>query len=107
MPKSIEYTGAEGRKYVSSTSRYATMPVIEYEGRLAYPIYKRKKLKFSSSDQHYEITKDMEYRPDLVSNLFFGVPDFWWRIMEMNHMFDILEFKSGRNIMLPGSSLLM
>lgn len=107
MPRSIEYTRAEGRKYVASTSRYSTTPVIEYEGKLAFPIYKKKKLLFGTTDKHYEITKDMEYRPDLVANLFFGAPDFWWRIMEMNHMADILEFRAGRNIIIPGSNLLM
>jgi len=106
MPKPIHYTKSEGRRYVPPTSRYATIPVIEYEGKLAYPIYRKKKLSFGSSDQHYEITKDMEYRPDLVSNAFFGAPDFWWKIMEMNRMQDILEFRAGRNIIIPGSNLL-
>ena len=107
MPRGIGFTNAEGKKYVSATSRYATTPVIDYEGKFAYPIYRKKNLVFHPQDKHYEISKEMEYRPDLVSNQFFGVPDFWWRIMEMNHMVDILEFRAGRNIILPGSSLLM
>lgn len=107
MPKPIEYTRSEGRTYVSSTSRYISSPIVLYEGKLTYPIYKKKKVRLSPKDQHYEITKDVEYRPDLVSNMFFGAPDFWWRIMELNGMKDILEFREGRNIVLPGSSLLV
>lgn len=106
MARLIEYTRTEGRKYVSPSSRYATTPVIKYEGKLTYPIYKKKKLGFAPTDQHYEITKDMEFRPDLVCYEFFGTPDFWWRIMEANRMKDILEFRAGRNIILPGSSLM-
>lgn len=105
MPRPIQYTKAEGRKYVPPTSRYVMTPVINYEGKLAYPIYRKKKLKINPQDQHYEITQDVEYRPDLVSHMFFGAPDFWWRIMELNGMKDILEFKEGRNIILPGSNL--
>jgi len=107
MPREIEYTKAEGRSYVPPSSRYARTPVVYYEGRLTYPIYKKKRLNFAPQDQHYEITKDVEFRPDLVSYMFFGAPDFWWKIMEMNGMKDILEFRSGRNIILPGSGLLL
>jgi hypothetical protein len=107
MPKPIEYTKSEGRKYVPVTSRYVSASIILYEGKLAFPIYKNKQVRLSPNDQHYEITQDMEYRPDKVSNMFFGAPDFWWRIMEANGMKDILEFREGKNIILPGSSLLI
>ena len=73
---------------------------------MAYPIYKKKKLSFAPSDLYYEITKDVEYRPDLVSNQYYSVPDYWWKIMEMNGMKDVLEFRAGRNIRLPGGKLM-
>lgn len=107
MPRPIGHTTAEGRKYVPPTSRYAMTPVIRYENKIAYPIYKKKNIRPSQFDKHYEISHEMEFRPDLVSNMFFGAPDFWWKIMELNGMKDILEFRAGRNIILPGSSLLM
>ena len=96
----------EGRSYVPPTSRYAMTPIIYYEGKLAYPIYRKKKASFSSQDQHYEITKEVEFRPDIVSYRTYGAPDYWWKIMEMNGMKDILEFRAGRNIILPGGSLM-
>lgn len=107
MPRQSVKTAAEGRSYVPPSSRYFMTPVIFYEDRLTFPIYKRKQLSFNPTDQHFEITKEYEFRPDLVSNTFFGAPDFWWKIMEMNGMKDILEFRAGRNIILPGSSLLL
>lgn len=107
MPRQIAGTRAEGRSYVTPTSRYFSTPIIFYEDRLTFPIYKRKELTFNPTDQHYEITKEFEFRPDLVSYNFFGAPDFWWKIMEMNGMKDVLEFRAGRNIVLPGSALLL
>ena len=106
MPREIVKTTAEGGSYVSPSSRYFLAPLIFYEDRLTYPIYRKKELSFNPTDQHYEITREFEYRPDLVSMNFFGAPDFWWKIMEMNGMKDILEFKAGRNIILPGGSLM-
>lgn len=108
MPNPVKSTNMEGRKYVSPTSRYVNSVVIRYgpEGKLTYPIYKKKKLNIAPTDQHYEITKEVEYRPDIVSYRFFGAPDYWWRIMEINGMKDILEFRAGRNIILPGSNLM-
>lgn len=107
MPKSIQYTGREGRAYnAPPSSRYARTPVINYDGRLTYPIYKKEKPSISSREPHYEITPDVAYRPDLVSYKFYGAPDFWWKIMEINGMKDILEFRPGRNIILPSGSIL-
>ena len=106
MAKHIEHTKAEGRSYVPPSSRYARLPIIKYDGKLTYPVYKKGKTGLSAKGQHYEISKDVEYRPDLVSYMFYGAPDFWWRIMELNKMKDILEFRAGRNIILPGGGLL-
>jgi hypothetical protein len=91
---------------VPASSRYHATHLVYWRNKLTYPIYKKKKLSFAPSDQHYEITKEVEYKPQLVSFRFYGTVDFWWRIMEMNGMKDVLEFKAGRNIVLPGSNLL-
>ncbi len=104
--KEIEYTGLKARDFVDAPSRYNKNYIIKYGDKIAYPIYRKSNVTFSKLDQYYEISKDMEYRPDLVSYNFFAAPDFWWKIMEMNGMKDILEFKAGRTIRLPGSSLL-
>ena len=106
MPNGIKYTGVEGSAYTLPTSRYAMTPIIIYENRITFPIYRKRKNKAISTGKHYEITKDTEYRPDKVSHRFYGTPDYWWKIMEINHMKDILEFKAGRNIILPGGSVM-
>lgn len=106
MPNPVKYTGSEGMAYTTTSSRYAMTPVIIYEGKATYPVYRKRYSPFGPQDRHYEITKETEYRPDKVSHRFYGTPDYWWKVMEMNGMKDILEFKAGRNIVLPGGSLM-
>ena len=42
-------------------------------------------------------------RPDLVSKEKYGIPDFWWKILEANKMNDVFDFKAGKTIILPES----
>lgn len=105
MAHYLKESNRSADKYVAPSSRYNNSQVIYYtEKRLiAFKIYKRKQKWFNDDDKWFEITPDVELRPDLVSTDFYGSPDFWWKIMEANKMKDILEFKAGRNIRLPGS----
>jgi hypothetical protein len=42
------------------------------------------------------------HRPDLISNLFYNSPNAWWRICEVNNIFDVFEqLNSGDQIFLP------
>lgn len=42
------------------------------------------------------------HRPDLISNLFFGTPGYWWYLMLVNGVTDPFEgFNSGDQILIP------
>jgi hypothetical protein len=89
---------------IDRVSRYRKSEVIYYGDlpKTAFEIYKRLPVNASSTiDRVTLITPGWEYRPDLVSYDVYGAPDFWWKIMEVNHMSDILQFKSGLTITLP------
>lgn len=107
MANYIEETGLSPDKYVNSASRYKSAKVVYYteQKKLTFTTYKKNKINFAPSDQWYEIYKQVEYRPDLVSFEIYGTVDFWWKIMEVNGMKDILEFSAGRVIRLPGNVL--
>lgn len=107
MANFIKLTGLSARKFVNASSRYLDAKVYYYSDNkhLTFEIYKRKINIPSEDDQWLEITKPVEYRPDLVSTEIYGAPDFWWRILEYNGMKDILEFQAGKNIKLPGDIL--
>jgi len=107
MANYIEETNLVPRKFVTPTSRYADAKVVYYTSykRITFTTYKRLPFKPSSQDKFMVITAGVEYRPDLVSNRAYGFPDFWWKILEANNMFDIWEFKAGTNIRIPNASL--
>ena len=103
MANKIEYTDLRAIDFVTSVSRYADSKIIYYseERIITFETYKKKKFKPSTADQVAVIPPGMEYRPDLVSKDKYGVTDFWWKIMEVNNIKDIMDFKAGRTIILP------
>lgn len=93
--------------FVDFTSRYINSQVINYgdNKQLTLTTYKRGAPALTKSDKYYLITESTQFRPDLVSNLAYGIPSYWWRIMEANGMKDISDFKSGVTIRIPESIL--
>lgn len=108
MANELSYTNYGTNNLVSSTSRYAAKDVVLYgsEKKATFAVSNKKKIGVGPNDKFFEITKETEFRPDLVSGQFYGIPDFWWRIMEINKMKDIMEFRAGRNIRVPNNFLM-
>jgi hypothetical protein len=43
-----------------------------------------------------------EHRPDLISNVFYGTPNFWWLILSYNNINDPFEgLNVGDTILIP------
>jgi len=96
-----EFSPVDG--FVASSSRYAKARIVYYgEARkIAFATYRKRSYPFSKSDKFTVVPPGMEFRPDMMSTQVYGVPDYWWRILEANDMKDIYEFKSGAIIRLP------
>lgn len=103
MANKIDYSDTRPTEFVTKLSRYANSKVLYYsdERIITFETYKRKKYNPSARDQVAVITPGVEFRPDLMSFEKYGLPDFWWKIMEANNMKDVTEFKAGRTIVLP------
>lgn len=103
MANVIELTEINPLSYVNMASRYAESKVLKYseKGFLTFETYKKKAYTPSSNDMFTVISAGVEYRPDLLSYQIYGVPDFWWRIMEVNGIMDIFDFKAGLTIRIP------
>lgn len=103
MPNKITNSPMPSSAYVDVTSRYRGSQVIYYGDNniVTFKTYKRGNPVFSKTDKFYLINGATEFRPDIVSNLAYGVPSYWWRIMEANGMKDISEFKAGTTIRIP------
>lgn len=103
MANKIEFSEIRARNFVTNVSRYAQSRVIYYSDSriVTFETYKRKRFIPSSRDQVTVVTPGMEYRPDLMSFDKYGMPDFWWKILEANSMKDVMDFKAGTTIVLP------
>jgi len=90
---------------VSIGSRYLSSKVLYYgdQNLITFETYKRKNYVKTGSEKVMMITKGVEYRPDLVSYDYYGFSDMWWKILEVNNISDIFNFKAGITIILPGS----
>jgi hypothetical protein len=107
MSNYYEKTSIQPSKFVGVSSRYAESEVVYYTENklLTFKTYKKNSYTPSANDKYTVITKGYEYRPDLLSNQAYGTPDFWWKILEVNGMKDIFEFRSGENIVIPNNIL--
>lgn len=103
MAHPIQSTGINPVRYVAPSSRYMNSEVISYgeQGILTFTTYKRQDAEFGKDDRFMIIPPGEEYRPDKTSYRAYGTVDFWWKIMEMNNIFDIFNYKAGTNIRLP------
>lgn len=103
MANSNEPTKIDNRTFVTTASRYMNSKVIYYGElrRITFNLYKRGNSGVTKDDRFMIVTKGYEYRPDLVSVKVYGLPDYWWRIMEANGIADIFDFKAGINIRIP------
>lgn len=105
MANFIEKTNLPANSFTTPFSRYISSDVLYYGDNklLTYETYKRSKPQFSDRDKFTIITKGFEYRPDLLSFKVYGFVDLWWKILEINNMKDIFEFKAGKNVRLPNN----
>ena len=107
MPIIEEVGDATGSGFITASSRYVNSTAITYGDIkiLTLEIYKRVISPVTSQDRFTVITPGTEFRPDVVSQQSYGTPEFWWRIMQDNKIFDIFDFKAGLNIRIPGALL--
>ena len=103
MTQPIELSRIRPQDTVSGGSRYLNQKVIYYgEQRfLTFDLYLREEYEETGEEDVMVITKGFEYRPDLVSFDYYGFPDNWYRILEVNRIYDIFDFKTGKTIFLP------
>jgi hypothetical protein len=105
MPNNIEIANINYRSLIDPASRYNKSSIIYYGDKkfITFETYKRDSYSVSANDKFYVITKITEYRPDLVSKKAYGTVSYWWKLLEANGMMDIMQFKAGTNIVIPGS----
>lgn len=103
MTVPIEEANIKSSGLVTSLSRYVPSTVIYWGDlrKITFKTYIRQPYTVTGSEKVMLITPGNEYRPDLVSFDVYGTVDLWWRIMEVNAIYDVFDFKSGMTIILP------
>ena len=103
MANRLELYDTPAQNFVKATSRYESSIVYYYVElrKITFETYKLGPTVESPGDRVTVITPGAEYRPDLVSQDVYGSPDFWWRIMQENKIYDIFDFKAGITIRIP------
>lgn len=86
-------------------SRYrgATVTQLRKDGDLRDYVVLRKPLNLQETEDDFYITLDQgnQFRPDLISNQVYDVPDFGWAIMEINDIRSFVELKRGVRLRIP------
>lgn len=103
MANQILYPSIRARRFINFLSRYINSKVLYYgdNKKVTFTTYKRKPILATERDKFIKLNSSNEFRPDLVSQVAYGFPDYWWKIMEFNGIKDIKEFKSGLTIRIP------
>ena len=104
MANRIEYTKLiPSNGYAAPLSRYMDSKLIYYGDlkKLTFTTYNRTSIPENKNDRYTVITTGYEYRPDKVSVDAYGMPDLWWKILEINGIKDVFDFKVGLTVRLP------
>ena len=107
MANYIEFTNIPASRFVPVSSRYIDSSVVYYTDKklLTFETYKKPTFTPSLDDRFMVVPKGQEYRPDLTSRKFYGTPDFWWKILLVNDIKDVFDYKAGINIRIPKNLL--
>ena len=103
MAVPIEVSSSLATAFVAPTSRYSSSDVLLYgkDKILTFATFKRQVTELTEDDKFAVIPPGEEFRPDLTSFRAYGTVDFWWQIMQVNKIYDIFDYKAGKNIRIP------
>lgn len=55
----------------------------------------------TNQDQYHEVLKEEENRLDIISNKYYGTPDYFWIIAMGNNLIDPMIIKEGEILRIP------
>ena len=84
------------------TSRYEKIQTIKDSGIEYHSTNRIRGVKYSASDKYYTVTNMTKNRLDIISNVFYNTPIYWWVIAEANVIFDVFnDVYVGRTLRIP------
>lgn len=80
---------------------FGNTPVHQVGGEFVFAL-RRPAVLPDETDELWTSTQASEYRLDLVSELFYGVPDLWWVIADANNISDpLVGVPAGTKLRIP------
>jgi len=85
------------------TSRYIKTDIINFDGRETFGSFNPPAwLENIRNDNliNYEVTSDLDGRPDLISNTLYGTPNYFWVLVYINKPLDPTNWPTTGSIIL-------
>lgn len=87
----------------SNACRYKNSRTLRDEetGKLFHENWTQKFVDYSNQDEYYVVTNVEENRLDIISNMFYNTPRYWWVLALANYIIDPFDIPIGTNIRIP------
>lgn len=96
---SIEY---KSKVIYSNASRYGNLRTIQDEdGKIYHESWFQKVVDYSSEDTYHTVTIQDENRLDIIANVYYGTPRYWWVIAIANYILDPFNVPVGSYLRIP------
>lgn len=77
-------------------------------GEIGIEWWDKRKIPTASSDIIFTVDAFHKGRLDLIANIFFNEPRYWWVIAQMNNILDpVAEIFEGRQLVIPSKDRLL
>lgn len=63
--------------------------------------FNQKEIEKSDGDVYHIVTKQEENRLDMISNNYYGTPEYWWILAIANNFIDPFVLTSGTSVRIP------
>lgn len=100
---SIEYRSARTYRYPSRYSSYRTILNKDY-GNIHIESMNNTFISSNKSDQYYTVTINTKDRLDIIANMFYNNPIYWWIIAKANNMTDAFNVPVDTVLRIPSLS---
>lgn len=83
--------------------RYRNLRTIQDEktNNIHHESWNQQAIKLSDDDQYFTVTNYEKDRLDIISNMYYGTPRFWWVIAIANYLMDPFDVPVGVTLRIP------
>ena len=85
-----------------NNSRYKNIRTIQDdEGNIYHESWIQQTVDKSSNDEYYIVTEQSENRLDIIANIYYNTPRYWWVIALANYIIDPFDIPIGTQLRIP------